>query len=856
MTVSQSRLWWPRLREIVFKLHWFVGIFAGALFLLIGLSGALLAFREELLDAFNPGVLKVAAWEGAMLSPQAVLERVRAQTGEDVVMLTLSATPGDSVRAQLAPKAGERKGQTVYVDPYTASVLPEPSGAAFFEWVERLHRWLLLPREAGRIAAGTLALMLLGLIASGIYLRWPRKATSVRSWLAINPRLRGRPLMWALHAVVGTWVLPVWLVLAGTGIYWSFDSVRSTVDGWVGVQRSAEVKKAKKLETIDQSSAFSDISMAWDSFNSRAQGWRLASLRLPKEAGQALEVSWLAADAVHERARNRMRIDMLDGRVSKDERFNSQSAGKRALAAIYPLHMGSYFGVAGRIVVTLAALALPLLAITGCLLYLQRRRAQRQADALAAGLDARAEGFHADGILVAYASQSGKAQGLAVQTARVLEQAGMRVVLASLAGFPVAELAKYRQALFVASTYGEGGPPDAARAFFQTLSASAERSLKHLKYALLALGNQQYGNFCGFGHSLDAALQGQGALALAPMITLCDSDSTPLQQWFSGLKCFGVEASRPEAVITQRYDEWEVVGHQLLNPGSQGAPLYEIALRPMQTHEIPLWQAGALVEVLPLQADSDVSAWLLNHKHDPNAMVLHEGEKKRFEEVLLRSELPDAGLVFADEQACTDALHPLAPRRYSVASIPQDGSLQLIVRLHEHANGMGVASGYLTQRCRLGSHVAIRLVEHAAFALPRGDVPCIFIGNGSGLAGLRSLLRERVLRHQHRNWLIFGERNASHDTLCAQELDALCLAGRLKLDRVFSRDGNGPAYVQDRLREASSAVCQWVAQGAVIYVCGSQQGMAQGVDAVLAEMLTRRGLDELAAQGRYLRDVY
>lgn len=856
MTASKSRLRWPALREIVFKLHWFVGIFAGILLLLIGLSGALLAFREELLDAFNPGVFRVAVREEAPLSPQAVLERLRAQTGEDVVMLTLSATPGDSVRAQLAPKAGERKGRAVYADPYTASVLPEPSGAAFFEWVERLHRWLLLPREAGRIAAGTLALMLVGLIVSGIYLRWPSKAASLRTWLTINPRLRGRPLMWALHAVVGTWVLPVWLVLATTGIYWSFDSVRSMVDGWAGVQRTADTKKAKKGQTGDRPATAVVISKAWVAFDSHAQGWALANLRLPKDSGQALDILWLPADAAHERARNRMRINTQDGRVQQDERFNDQSAGRRALAAIYPLHMGSYFGVPGRIVVALSALALPLLAITGCLLYLQRRRTRRQAEALAAGLNEHEVGTHADGILVAYASQSGKSQGVAIQTARALEQAGQRVVVASLAGFSVAELAKYRQALFVASTYGEGGPPDAARAFFQTLSVSAERSLKHLNYALLALGNRQYGNFCGFGHSLNAALQNQGALALAPMITLCDSESAPLQQWFSGLKRFGAEAAKPEAALTQAYDEWEVTEHQLLNPGSQGAPLYEIAFRPVRAAEMPAWQAGALVEVMPIQADADISAWLMSHKYDPQAVVQHNGETKRFEDVLLRSVLPDADQVFADEQACTNALHPLAPRRYSVASIPQDGKLQLIVRLHEHAKGIGLASGYLTQRCRLGSRVAIRLIEHAAFALPGRDVPCILIGNGSGLAGLRSVLRERVLRKQHRNWLIFGERSALHDTLCAEELDALCLAGSLRLDRVFSRDGSGPTYVQHRLREASSEVCQWVAQGAVIYVCGSMQGMAHGVDEVLAEMLTRRGLDELAAQGRYLRDVY
>ena len=48
----------------------------------------------------------------------------------------------------------------------------------------------------------------------------------------------------------------------------------------------------------------------------------------------------------------------------------------------------------------------------------------------------------------------------------------------------------------------------------------------------------------------------------------------------------------------------------------------------------------------------------------------------------------------------------------------------------------------------------------------------------------------------------------------------------------------------------------WVARGAAIYVCGSQQGMAQGVDAVLREVLGSDEVDALMASGRYRRDVY
>jgi sulfite reductase (NADPH) flavoprotein alpha-component len=133
----------------------------------------------------------------------------------------------------------------------------------------------------------------------------------------------------------------------------------------------------------------------------------------------------------------------------------------------------------------------------------------------------------------------------------------------------------------------------------------------------------------------------------------------------------------------------------------------------------------------------------------------------------------------------------------------------------------------------------------------------ILIGNGTGLAGLRSLLKARIADGQTRNWLLFGERNREFDYLCRDELEEWLISGDLeRLDLVFSRDQPQKVYVQDRLRESSSELKKWLADGAVIYICGSLQGMASGVDKVLAEMLGADEVEALIEQGRYRRDVY
>ncbi|MNI64127.1 Sulfite reductase [NADPH] flavoprotein alpha-component [compost metagenome] len=137
------------------------------------------------------------------------------------------------------------------------------------------------------------------------------------------------------------------------------------------------------------------------------------------------------------------------------------------------------------------------------------------------------------------------------------------------------------------------------------------------------------------------------------------------------------------------------------------------------------------------------------------------------------------------------------------------------------------------------------------------DVPLLLIGNGTGIAGLRAHLHERSRVGGGRTWLLFGERSAAHDFHFGDELQAMLANGTLtRLDTVFSRDGGAHRYVQDRLLAEASTLRQWVDEGATILVCGSLQGMAPAVDAVIEQVLGADGKEALLLAGRYRRDVY
>lgn len=485
--------------------------------------------------------------------------------------------------------------------------------------------------------------------------------------------------------------------------------------------------------------------------------------------------------------------------------------------------------------------------------WLRHRRAQRALKAAMRG--------EAGATIVAYASQTGQAERYAEQTAEALRAAGTSVRLLPLSHLDAETLAQTPRALFIASTTGEGDAPDNASGFVRHLMASSAPLpyLAHLDYGVLALGDRSYSDYCGFGHALDRWLRHQHAQPLFDIIEVDNGDTGALRHWQHQLGVLTGQASMQDW-STPHYARWQLAGRTLLNAGSPGAPAFHIVLKPLDgTLD---WQAGDIAEIGPCNAPHAVTETLLALGADGDATVTADGQTLRLADLLARCQLPAADtcttLRAIPAQALAEQLALLPHREYSIASLPADGQLELLVRRMAYPDGTpGVGSGWLTQHAAPGSEIALRIRANRNFHTPPDDRPLILIGNGTGLAGLRAHLKARAFAGHHRNWLLFGERTAAHDQFFAEELQAWQAQGVLqRVDLAFSRDTGGHRYVQDCVRAAAADLRAWVAAGAAIYVCGSLQGMASGVDHALHDALGTATVETLADTGRYRRDVY
>lgn len=468
-------------------------------------------------------------------------------------------------------------------------------------------------------------------------------------------------------------------------------------------------------------------------------------------------------------------------------------------------------------------------------------------------------------ILVAFASQTGTAERIALQSARQLQQANIKVQLLALNQLTPQILSDYEQALFVVSTYGEGEPPDNGGSFLRRYAKSSKHSksldLRRLQFGVLALGDRSYQHFCGFGHNLEQLFHSHGAQSLFDLIEVDQCDESDLRHWqyylgqLTGETQF-TDWAKPE------YQPWLLQERSCLNPCSSAAQAFHLRLTPtVDTIDASMWQAGDIAEIGPCNSPALVQQFVEDLLLEGDLLI--DSNQCRLRELLQRRQLPGEqsareALRGLKAQEIVASLPELPHREYSIASLPDDGALDLVVRqMHREDGRLGIGSGWLTEYAQPGNEVALRIRSNPSFHAPVDDIPLILIGNGTGLAGLRAHMHTRIQQERRSNWLIFGERSLEKDFFFGDEILQWKREGWLSvLDLAFSRDQKERRYVQHLLLEKSADIKEWIQRGAAIYVCGSLQGMAKGVDDALSEILGREQLETLGDVGRYCRDVY
>ena len=519
----------------------------------------------------------------------------------------------------------------------------------------------------------------------------------------------------------------------------------------------------------------------------------------------------------------------------------------------------------------------------------------------------------AEPLTVLYATESGNSEKLAGDVAKSARKLGFKPTLIDMADLDFASLKDAKRLIVIAATWGEGEPPGRAVHAYKTLMSDAAPRLEGVEFAVLALGDTAYAEFCAIGKAIDARLEALGGKRVADRVD-CDLDfAEPAAKWIDGtLKVLAPEAKPDDKVIAVDFSakaapnpdivEAEVTETINLNSSRSEKETYHLELT--FDGPAPAYKPGDSLDLYPENDPTYVDALLASARISDPALRTDLIKSRDVTTLSLKAletyagfgqhyvkELLDAGTaknwivgrqlidLIQEFPAALDAerlrtlTRPLNPRAYSIASSRAevgDEAHLLISKVGYTTHNRvrkGVASNYAAG-LKKGARVRVKLKPNRHFALPAPDRDIIMVGPGTGVAPFRAFVQERrAAKAKGRSWLFFGDRQFTHDFLYQTEWqDALKDGGLTRMDVAFSRDTPEKVYVQHRIWEKRADVVAWLDGGATLYVCGDAKQMAKDVRATLVrayadvKSLSPEAAEEavtaLERDKRYQQDVY
>lgn len=357
-----------------------MGLAAGVVLVVVGLSGSCLAFYTQIDRALNPDWVKTGN-HGEPMPMQRVLDAARSAMPDRFLHSVFPPKDAEDVHHVWFTPSAQDQGRMweVLVDPFDGQVLGQREAVPTLEFTRRnlvntiytLHFQLFMG-QAGATLVGWAGLFLLISGTTGLVLWWPRGGR-FRTGLMIKRGTRGLRFHFDLHRALGIYSLAALIVVACSGVCMTFPSYVKPLVALFSPVTEADnpMMGAGRGAPIDADHA---LALA----RARLPGARVACLWLPGASGPAWRVSlrepegiaWAGGPA-------EIWLHPEGGSVLASRRHREATAGDAFLAWQLPLHGGSAFGLVGRIVVCLLGFVPLLLAMTGISIWRSKLQARR-----------------------------------------------------------------------------------------------------------------------------------------------------------------------------------------------------------------------------------------------------------------------------------------------------------------------------------------------------------------------------------------------------------------------------------------------------------------------------------------------
>lgn len=352
-------------RDLLLKLHLILGATAAIFLVILGLTGAIIAFENDIDHWLSPGLFYLRV--GTPLPESELIKAVeRRSAPARVTTVHIFREPNLVRMMQTSNRA------TVYVNQYTGEILGTRIGPSTAQkilgYIHQLHTHLVPdPRQARRAAdiggkvVEAAGLVLCLLAPTGLILWWRVKRAGVK-WGA--PWFR---ICFDSHVVLGVYAALFLLIAAITGVLvaqenWVYSALHSPALSPFPRMQSTPGAGLTPI-TADRAGEIARASLP---------GTTITDFMLPIGPKGFFAVILRAPEETSEAAHSYVFIDQYTGRVLYLSNFLTNSPGYRAVRFNRSIHTGDMFGTAGHVITSLSSLALVVMAITGLVIWLKK----------------------------------------------------------------------------------------------------------------------------------------------------------------------------------------------------------------------------------------------------------------------------------------------------------------------------------------------------------------------------------------------------------------------------------------------------------------------------------------------------
>ena len=397
-------------KEIFRKLHLWLSVPFGLVIVTTCLTGAILVFEDEVTALCNKDVATVEI-KGDPLPFETLVQNVEKSLpdGVSVSGIVVSEKPTEAYKINL----NKPKGAAFYINQYTGKVTGEAGRLPFFRTVFRLHRWLMDSNPGngavfwGKTIVGTSTLCFVLILLTGLVIWWPRNRKMLKNRLQIALK-KGKNRFWYdLHVAGGFYAMLLLLVMALTGLTWSFEWYRNGAYALFGAGEPKETtvverKSPTRVETPVCSGSCRDCTLpvCVNSAESKsiavdAQSGATSLVTAPQATGfdswqkayeevvaivphfetitvSAGTVSVKVSKYGNMRAADKYMFDKDSGAITSVELYKDSARKGKLSGWFYSLHTGSWGGLLVRVLYFLAALLGATLPLTGYYLWIKR----------------------------------------------------------------------------------------------------------------------------------------------------------------------------------------------------------------------------------------------------------------------------------------------------------------------------------------------------------------------------------------------------------------------------------------------------------------------------------------------------